>query len=383
MDNQEIIPKEFFADTTASTVVGGNPLCLPQHYPSSSYSKQLMAKSILHHFVEGNHDKIVFSSYVEGLNGFCMFYADDIAKILHNTYKVPLDKFIYLTGCFPTKSNLYYYKQHCMKYNLIEMEVIFLNTYEANASENAKKHYQLINSDPLTYSGKEKPFLCFNGVARPHRILMMGEIFARNLHPYTFLSCYDKNNIMDQAAQARWVVDQKMYGDRYYRAFYELERRKDLFPMRLSLPEDNLFSHNYTIEDHKLYSRSYISVVTETDFFQQYHSNHTVSLNCTFPTEKTFKPIKARHPFIIVSRPHFLKHLKQLGYKTFHPHINEFYDDIENDEKRMDAILTEMQRLAAYSQQEWGAFLYHINHICQYNFDLLINRCELTKQEVK
>lgn len=372
MDNQEIIPESYFVDNSAkemASTVSDNPLCLPQNYSSCPYSKEVLAKSIFYYLLKNKHDKIVFSTYVEGLNGFALFFTDDVVKILINKYKVSVDKFLWINGCFPMQSNVNWYKTHVKDYNFVELPIMFANCYEANAATNALKNLDLINGQVLSYDTKEKPFLFFNGIARAHRILMIGEIFARNLHPFTFMSCYDPD-IMDQARQAKWVVDKKLYSYRYFRLFYEIETRKDLFPMHLT--GNNI--HTYSEEDHKLYQRSYISIVSETDFFQTFHYNRTISMNCTFPTEKTFKPIKARHPFIIASRPHFLKHLRAQGYKTFHPHINEFYDDIENDEQRLTAIMAEIERLSKYSDQEWTSFLFHTNHICQYNFDKLISK---------
>lgn len=369
MDNQEIIPESFFIDTTSVNLLGPNynPLCLPLAFANHNYTKQVMAKSIFFYFLKNKHDKIVFPQFVEGLNASALFYIDDIVKILHHTYKIPLDKFVYFTSCFPVESNLKAYKKIVSDYNLLELPIYFTNCYEYFAIVDAIKNIELINGKTLSYETKERPFLFLNGQARAHRIIMIGEIFARNIHPFTFLSCYD-NDIMEQARSARWVVDKQVFGPRFFRLFYEIETRKEIFPLKLT--GNNV--HDYSLEDHDLYKKSYISIVSETDFFQIHYQNKTVSFNCTYPTEKTFRPIKARHPFIIASRPHFLKHLRSQGYKTFHPHINEYYDDLDNDEQRMTAIVSEMERLSKYSDEEWASFLYHTNHICQHNFETLI-----------
>lgn len=382
MDNQEIIPESWFDDVTVKTLVEDNPLPVPQHFTSAQYSKEVIAKSIFFYSIKNQHGKVVFAGYPEGLNAINMFTADDIVKICIEKYKMSPNKFVFLNGCFANQANLNFYKEHCKNYNLIEMDIRFLNTYEYMSKVDADLKNDLINKEPLGFPTKEKPFLCFNGVARTHRVLLIGEIFARNLHPYTFLSCYDKNFI-SQVVDARCVLDHKVYGDRYYKLFFEIMSRQELFPMQLTQPGGQICTHDYSLEDHELYKKSYISVVTETDFFQKYMGYRTISLNCTFPTEKTFKPIKARHPFIIISRPHFLKHLKEQGYKTFHPHINESYDDIENDERRLNAIMSEMERLSKYSEQEWGNFLYHTNHICQHNYDRLRMTEKLKAQVIK
>ena len=44
-------------------------------------------------------------------------------------------------------------------------------------------------------------------------------------------------------------------------------------------------------------------------------------------SEKTYKAIRLGMPFILFTgRPGILKHLKRIGFKTFHPHIDESYD---------------------------------------------------------
>jgi hypothetical protein len=39
-------------------------------------------------------------------------------------------------------------------------------------------------------------------------------------------------------------------------------------------------------------------------------------------------------PFIVLSGQHFLKHLRSIGFKTFHPIIDESYDNIADIHER-------------------------------------------------
>ena len=82
----------------------------------------------------------------------------------------------------------------------------------------------------------------------------------------------------------------------------------------------------YTLKDADLipaYSRSKIELVTETE------------TNFFFITEKTIKPIRAGIPFVIVGCRHYLKKLKQLGFKTFSPYIDESYDNEPDTNRRI------------------------------------------------
>jgi hypothetical protein len=47
-----------------------------------------------------------------------------------------------------------------------------------------------------------------------------------------------------------------------------------------------------------------------------------------FITEKTFKPIVAGHPFIILGQYNILKELNRMGYRTDFDGIDQSYDDI-------------------------------------------------------
>ena len=53
-----------------------------------------------------------------------------------------------------------------------------------------------------------------------------------------------------------------------------------------------------------------------------------------FPTEKTAKPMWCNKPFIVLSGKGFLKNLRDIGFKTFHPVIDESYDDIDDTYER-------------------------------------------------
>ena len=96
----------------------------------------------------------------------------------------------------------------------------------------------------------------------------------------------------------------------------------------------------------ELFNDSYISLVSETTSGsgkQQGRKNHV------FLTEKTFKCFFLKHPFIIWGYPHSLKAIRDLGYQTFSPWINEEYDDMESYQKRRNAIIQEVGRLKKLS----------------------------------
>ncbi len=62
-------------------------------------------------------------------------------------------------------------------------------------------------------------------------------------------------------------------------------------------------------------------------------------------TEKSLRPIACGKPFILAATGGSLQYLRNYGFETFHPWINETYDTIHDPYDRLVAIITEMQRL--------------------------------------
>jgi len=105
---------------------------------------------------------------------------------------------------------------------------------------------------------------------------------------------------------------------------------------------------------------SWISVVSEASFSD-------VETTC-FLSEKIFKPIAANHPFIVFGNKHSLKRLREMGYKTFHPYIDETYDELSTWD-RLDAIIKSIQQFQTIENKvEWYK---SISHILDHNREVL------------
>ena len=131
----------------------------------------------------------------------------------------------------------------------------------------------------------------------------------------------------------------------------------------LYLDEDDLTINHFEIKQKTIqyYEESYFSIVSETNFFD----------GSRFLTEKIFKPVVHKHPFILLSVHKSLESFRRLGYKTFSPFFNEDYDLEENPCKRMMMIITEIERLCNLSDEEWNNMLVELDKICHYNFLVL------------
>lgn len=164
---------------------------------------------------------------------------------------------------------------------------------------------------------------------------------------------------------------------------------KQLIPDRLEsargLLEQWIMGIPYTVEknsqyDHMHYplnlryyfEQSDINIVCETE---PYGSNTVYSGSGfgSFLTEKTYKAILFKTPFVILTECHGLKALRAFGFKTFSPWFDESYDDIEDFDLRIEAVIAEVKRLSLMSENEFQVMLHEINEIVEHNHRVLFD----------
>ena len=222
----------------------------------------------------------------------------------------------------------------------------------------------------------KKAFLNFNRRWRIHRPCVVGLLYSMNLLDKGFVSLgkaddnLNWNNTFDIILQLL-SEDQELY------SLLSTNKTKittlpkmyldttDLVSDRFSITYEDI-NHESTIQ---LYENSYFSIASETYFFE--------NIGRTF-TEKTFKPILYKHPFILMSNPNSLVLLKELGYRTFHPFIDERYDNETNNVKRLKMILDEVNRLSNFPEDELFEFIDNVREITIHNHNLLINKPKFT-----
>jgi hypothetical protein len=88
-------------------------------------------------------------------------------------------------------------------------------------------------------------------------------------------------------------------------------------------------------------------------------------------TEKVFKPIASFQPFLFISFAGALDLLKQLGFKTFAPYINEDYDQEPDTAKRMHMIHNEVSRLCKMDKNQIHEWYWNMQDILIHNYEHL------------
>jgi hypothetical protein len=91
----------------------------------------------------------------------------------------------------------------------------------------------------------------------------------------------------------------------------------------------------------KPYSATKLSLVSETNICDR-----------PFLTEKIWKPILMKHPFIVHAGPNYLRTLHELGFKTFDGVIDETYDKVRNDSKRIEEIISSVKKAISMNDKE-------------------------------
>ncbi len=88
-------------------------------------------------------------------------------------------------------------------------------------------------------------------------------------------------------------------------------------------------------------------------------------------TEKCYKSIACLTPFIVFSTPFYLQDLRNLGFKTYSPFINEHYDTETDSVKRLNMIVDEINRICALSDNDYRQLVNNCKTIAEENLRIL------------
>lgn len=285
---------------------------------------------------------------------------DSIYEDLVLPHNIPASQVIFMSNMFDAYQ---YNKQIAAKYNSNPIKIFYFSALEYMLYPNAINNVEPKSLEVRPYN---KKFLNLNRRWREHRPLLVLLLRYRNLLEKGFVSfgpCENHGDWKDIWDGLRVGA----IGNTYL--FNAINESTDIMNMPpLLLDTEDLHTNKAELESTTdvYYANSYFSLVSETTF---YHRRQHQSSR--FITEKTFKPIAMKHPFLLVTIPRSLEVLKFLGYKTFSPWIDESYDSELNDNQRLLKIIDEVERLSNLSDSEVETFVRETNDICQYNFDLL------------
>lgn len=236
--------------------------------------------------------------------------------------------------------------------------------FTPNDIEYNAKGYTFLTEDKIHNNLRPFKFLMFNRRLRVHRIYSILYIYYKKIIDQ-FLISYNFIDKNCNLTQGRFKPEKNLLKE-----FTDNEIAQELYlkiqntePVK-TVDYDNIgeISGVY-YENFEPYSESYINVVTETNFFEA----------GGYISEKTTKPLANLQPFIVIGTPFILKELRELGFKTFHPYINEEYDNIVDNDLRLQAVLDETYRISQIPIEEIHKWYQSILPILIHNQKLLLD----------
>lgn len=278
-------------------------------------------------------------------------------------------KFEYLTGSCNEKE---VYKEFCRvsKRNPKNLNVKYKSLYDIKVSG----WINSINNTKLQtkkYDIKRK-FLFYNRNPHEHRLIMVALLLEAGLLDQGFVSLY--TNLHPNENLLGTLDNVQISDDLKKRVTSVYNDNLNLFPMKLSLNDNADNPISLSKEDYIAHRETNFSLISETEFFKKHPQ---IICGDVFFTEKTYKAIACKHPFIIMGAKNSLKCLRDLGYKTFPNIFNESYDTISNDEERLLAIQREMIRVCSLTQEQWLQHSEEIEEITTYNYSIMMQKVYL------
>lgn len=286
-------------------------------------------------------------------------------------YNITPASIIYLTG---DQSSADSYEQWCNENNpSSRLKVIpstslgmyvhkqFRRDFADIKFDNILEHKKLHYNDIYLYD-------CINMRPRPQRVLNLLHLFNAGLLEYGNITM-GKNEEWHMTPSNEYLKLYNLPVDimskvRETNAFDKIPEPKSVA---------NKDNHYYNFVErilYDMYKNSWLSIVAETSYFEYGHA--------TFISEKTFKPLASMQPFIIVGMQGTLKYLRKLGYKTFHPYIDESYDDLPDNE-RFAAIAEAIKKVQAIENKaEWYESM---RGIVEHNYNLFASTDTRKSQE--
>jgi hypothetical protein len=186
-------------------------------------------------------------------------------------------------------------------------------------------------------------FLFPTGIpARTNRIYLIKKFYETDFLKNAVWSFFRPWDPSDK----RWCREfLKDYSDEEYNQFFNAcENKIDdrYLECKLNITSDNWDKSDFAKDpgwfDPSIFSNTLFSLITEG-----VRENES-EINSRFLTEKTWRTIINRHPFIFSSTPDMYNYLKEQGFKTFEEYmLIKEYGNIENEIDRLDAIVTNVE----------------------------------------
>lgn len=289
------------------------------------------------------------------------YMQDDFLKAMAEYFtakRIPLSQIIYLTNCGNGKT---VYADFCNRNNIpAEMNMEYLPTFRVDRDSIKEA---LAESADMEYipGPRLKTFLCFNRRYNDHRLLTFLYLSKMNLLDQSYISMAKTQPEADRTFKenVKYLLSRI---NPYNFTFKDVVEADDKLPLVLDSDDFSKYPMEKTIDPVRdLYKNSLVNIVTETYFFS----------NIIHITEKTYKPIAFMQPFVMIGSYASLKHVKEMGFKTFNDFWDESYDLEQDDVKRFAMVMSVIEYIASWTEEKRIEFTYKVKDIVEYNVNHL------------
>lgn len=245
-------------------------------------------------------------------------------------------------------------------YNAIDVNYFF---HALCASDWYRGYRYNINITPIVERKLTKKFITFNritGASRLYRSMLISKLSQKNILDAGYVSYSPICPVHGTHFSNSFNNEGIKYGITLQESKEYIENLKKVnHPLRIDSSEEYIPNGSYDIGPLPELMSSFLHVVTETMFWDER----------THLTEKIFKPIVAKQPFVLVGCANNLEYLKSYGFKTFDRWWDESYDSIKNPHQRLNAVVDVIDKICKMSFNELQDMLKEMQEVLEYNYN--------------
>ena len=140
--------------------------------------------------VANDRTKVAFNIISEGMPYNQINISQKIIKELIEYRNAIPRNFAFVFGASPCIENFHYYRDHCKRFDWVEITAIFVNWWEYYYRFKTLEQDSVYSSIDTTPKLKSKKFLCYNRNTKPHRLYITTQCIKRDLIKESYFSNY-------------------------------------------------------------------------------------------------------------------------------------------------------------------------------------------------
>lgn len=243
---------------------------------------------------------------------------------------------------------------------------------------NHQSYGELLNELPgIQFKNIQYPSACLLGRPRAHRIKILQFLQQHNLLNLVKTNFNSHNYRVNHPTSLRVEADFSKLPEGLSTALYSKPHRVNQNEFSQSMYQEIVDLNKWSFEDRSdpclsenFYQETFMEIVSESMF----------SCPHSYFSEKVFKPIVHRTPFLFFGPAYSLKRLHKHGFKTFSDFWNEDYDNESDHHLRFLKCCHTMQEIVTQPLEDLIKMYSKMQDIVNYNYIRLI---EYIDQEYK